>query len=312
MPSIPRLTPFTLPDTTPINPTLGTYVWGYKVGNAPHLYPGFTVQATKNVPTIMRYINTLPVKPILQQYLTIDQTIHWADPMMQMGTFAPYGWPSYPNGTPTGAPQPVVTHLHGAEVQSEFDGGPEQWFTNFPPNTPMPMQRGDGYRTPIGQPVAPNEAVYRYVNEQEGTTLWFHDHALGLTRINVYGGLAAFYFLRDAFDTGLADNPLGLPAGAYEQEIVIQDRQFDTNGQLLFPDGAPAGLNGPPTNPADPPLLEPGVLRGRHRGERQELALQHGGAPALPLPPSERLQRPVLHPEHGHGHSRWPDAGQQR
>lgn len=247
---------FSLPDGTAINPPSGTWVWGYRVGGTP-LYPGVTVQATKGVPTIMRYLNTLPVKPILQQYFTIDQTIHWADPLMQMGSTTPYGWPSYPNGTPAGAPHPVVTHLHGAEVQSEFDGGPEQWFTNVPPATPMPMQRGEGYRTLMGQPVAPNEAVYQYLNEQEGTTLWFHDHALGITRLNVYGGLAAFYFLRDTYDTGLADNPLGLPAGAYEQEIVIQDRQFDTFGQLLFPDGAPAGLNGPPTNPTVHPFWNP-------------------------------------------------------
>jgi hypothetical protein len=44
--------------------------------------------------------------------------------------------------------------------------------------------------------------------------LWFHDHGLGLTRMTVFAGLAAFYFVRDQFDTGRADNPLRLPAGA--------------------------------------------------------------------------------------------------
>jgi spore coat protein A len=235
-----------------IDPSAGTWVWGYRVGGAPQNSPGVTVEATQGVTTIMRYYNTLPDPPILQEYLTIDQTIHWANPLgLAMGDtarFNPYGWPDYNQGTPTGpaigAPQPVVTHLHGAEVESEFDGGPEQWFTNLTTSNNF----GPQYRTMAGQAVDPNEAVYRYVNEQEGTTLWFHDHALGITRLNVYGGLAAFYFLRDAYDDGTAANPLNLPAGAYEEEIVIQDRQFDTNGQLLFPDGAPAGLNGPPTN----------------------------------------------------------------
>jgi FtsP/CotA-like multicopper oxidase with cupredoxin domain len=91
--------------------------------------------------------------------------------------------------------------------------------------------------------------MYQYPNQQEATTLWFHDHVLGMTRLNVYAGLAAFYLLRDDRDTGLPANPIGLPAGPYEHEIAIQDRQFDTNGQLYFPDGSGPGLNGPPPNP---------------------------------------------------------------
>ncbi len=72
---------------------------------------------------------------------------------------------------------------------------------------------------------------------------------LGATRLNVYAGLAAFYFLRDQYDTGIPDTGLNLPAGPYEVELVFQDRQFDTNGQWYFPDGSNSGINGPPTNP---------------------------------------------------------------
>jgi FtsP/CotA-like multicopper oxidase with cupredoxin domain len=99
--------------------------------------------------------------------------------------------------------------------------------------------------------------VFDYPNTQEAAAIWFHDHALGVTRTNVYAGLAAFWFIRDRFDTGAVNNPLTLPAGDQEVELVFQDRQFDTNGQWLFPDGAPAGLNGPPSNPTTHPFWNP-------------------------------------------------------
>ena len=96
-----------------------------------------------------------------------------------------------------------------------------------------------------------------------------------MVRLNVYAGLAGFYLLRDNRDTGLANNPITLPAGPYEAELLIADRQFDTNGQLFFPDGLPdnpAGLNGAAGQPRHAPLLDPGVLRRRHHRQRQELA----------------------------------------
>ena len=78
-----------------------------------------------------------------------------------------------------------------------------------------------------------------------------------MTRLNVLSGLAAFYLLRDDRDTGLANNPIGLPAGPYETELLIQDRQFDANGQLYFPDGSGSGLNGTPPNPDIHPFWIP-------------------------------------------------------
>ena len=208
----------------------GTYVWGYNVNGVGAYYPGFTVEAECGIPTTAWYSNNLPVSgSIVQGYITVDQTLHWADPLMEMGSLLPY----------TGPP-PIVTHLHGAEVPSEFDGGPDQWFT------PDGM-RGAGYRSLF--PVGGNQAVYWYPNDQEPTTLWFHDHALGATRINVYAGLAAYYLLRDwsverpDLPGGPNDVTVTEPGRAIfgdtqykpEIEIVIQDRMFDTNGQLYFP-----------------------------------------------------------------------------
>jgi FtsP/CotA-like multicopper oxidase with cupredoxin domain len=208
----------------------GTYVWGYKVGDAPLHYPGFTIEAQRGIPITVAYENNLPLEPFLQKYLTVDQTLHWADPLEQMGSFSPYR-----------GPPPVVTHLHGAEGPSAFDGAPDAWFT------PGLAHKGKGFVT----------NVYTYPNRQEATALWFHDHALGMTRLNVYAGLAAFYLIRDVYDPGVAGAGLNLPAGPYEIELCVQDRQFDKNGQWFFPAGSSAGLNGTPPDPDIHPFWIP-------------------------------------------------------
>ena len=221
----------------------GTWLWGYAVGQlgsypSPQ-WPGTTVEVHKGTPITIRYTNDLPQNSNLQKYLTVDQTIHWANPLGAQMSFGPY----------TG-PVPTVIHLHGGEDQSTSDGVPEAWFTNN-------GLHGKGYSS--YQPTTPNCVVYYYPNGQQATTLWFHDHALGITRVNVYSGMAAFYFIRDQYDTGLANNPLGLPAGNYEIELMVQDRQFDTNGQLYWPDSNddPSLVDGPPSNPKIHPYWIP-------------------------------------------------------
>ncbi|HYZ57720.1 MAG TPA: multicopper oxidase domain-containing protein [Streptosporangiaceae bacterium] len=221
----------------------GTYLWGYAVGavgaNPAASYPGVTVEAKKGTAITFKFVNNLPANPVLRKYLTIDQTIHWADPLQQGMQFSPF----------TG-PIPTVVHLHGGENQSTSDGVPEGWFTSN-------GLHGKGYSTAAS--TSANSTIYAYPNNQQATTLWFHDHALGITRLNVFSGLAAFYFIRDQYDTGLPGNPLGLPAGNQEIELMIQDRQFDTNGQLLFPDSAnnPSLVDGPPGNPKIHPFWIP-------------------------------------------------------
>jgi spore coat protein A len=247
----------------------GTMVFGYgikrgsklyppKASGLPGLYPGFTVVAQRGKKTKATYINHLvpqfsapstffnPFGPSLQNYITWDQSIHWANPYnLEMDN--PLRMNSY------AGPQPAVVHLHGGEVPSAYDGGPEQWWTpgaegSFKKKLKSSTFRGVGYV----------HNVYKYPNTQEPATLWFHDHTLGGTRLNVYAGLAAFYFLRGNGDDGVA-GPGKLPAGLQEVEIVIQDRMFDDNGQLLFPDGSPLGSpNGPPPpNPEVHPFWIP-------------------------------------------------------
>jgi spore coat protein A, manganese oxidase len=107
----------------------------------------------------------------------------------------------------------TVAHLHGAVVAPEHDGYPEAWFTST-------GQGGGTFQSPIAQ----------YPNEQPAATLWYHDHSLGLTRLNMYAGLAGFYLIRDD-----AEDALNLPKGQYEIPLMLQDRQFQADGSLLYP-----------------------------------------------------------------------------
>lgn len=79
-----------------------------------------------------------------------------------------------------------------------------------------------------------NKEVHEYTNHQPGTTMWYHDHAMALTRLNVYAGLAGFYLLRDALE-----ERSNLPCGDYEYPILIQDKSFNEDGSLFYPDEPP-------------------------------------------------------------------------
>ena len=100
----------------------------------------------------------------------------------------------------------AVMHLHGAKVPPESDGYPEDW------------------KTP-GQSV-----IYRYPNRQDAATLWYHDHAMGINRLNIYAGLFGMFLIRDAFEDGL-----NLPKGDAEIPLVFFDRMLTRDGQLLYP-----------------------------------------------------------------------------
>ena len=230
----------------------GTYLWGYNVNGSGAQWPSTTIEAKRMTSTVVTYTNHLQgqngAPPVLQKWLVTDLSLHWSDPLHI--THDPnnncMSGPPLAAGclTSYGGPVPTTVHLHGAEVLSDFDGQPDTWFT------PGLALKGPAFVS----------NVYTYPNGQEATTLWFHDHSLGTTRLNVYAGLAGFYLIRDDRDTGIANNPLGLPAGPFETELLIADRQFDANGQLLFPNGAPGnrfGINGPPPNPDTHPYWNP-------------------------------------------------------
>lgn len=137
---------------------------------------------------------------------------------------------------------PIVTHVHGAHVGPDSDGYPEAWW--LPGANDIP----EGYATQgalYGQydtsNTDPGTAVFQYPNDQRSATLWYHDHTLGMTRLNVYAGPAGFWLLR-----GDDEDALELPGPApalgdgpntdyYEIPIAIQDRSFNKDGSLFYP-----------------------------------------------------------------------------
>jgi spore coat protein A len=227
-----------LPTTTEDGKPTGfgsTTVWGYE-GEAENAIthedlgsvastPGSTFEAIQGVPVQVKWVNNLidsNGKP-LTYMLPVDPTLHWANPNNLPMDMTSANAPVFPPGyTEAQAPVPIVTHLHGGEVSSASDGYPDAWWT-------ADGKHGPSYNTAV--PTEANSAVFVYPNEQQPTTLWYHDHALGLTRLNVLSGLAGFYIIRNTSD------PVEklLPNGEYEMPLALQDRSFLADGSLYYP-----------------------------------------------------------------------------
>jgi FtsP/CotA-like multicopper oxidase with cupredoxin domain len=158
----------------------------------------------------------------------------------------------------------MVTHVHGAVgVGDESDGYAEAWYLPAAGGIPAGYAtEGTWYNffgskalAKYGSAWGPGFATFQYPNANRASTIWYHDHALGMTRLNVYAGPAGFYIIRGgpAGDSAVLDSRLGtaavLPGPApkegdkfppnktyYEIPIAIQDRSFNTNGSLFYPD----------------------------------------------------------------------------
>jgi FtsP/CotA-like multicopper oxidase with cupredoxin domain len=122
----------------------------------------------------------------------------------------------------------TVTHLHGARTNAGNDG----WAHNAG--------------------LTGTSQLAEYQNRQQAMPLWYHDHAMAITRFNVHTGLAGMYLVRDD-----EEDALGLPHGDHEIPLILTDRNLDTDatgaltGQLLFkvpfipPDGPMIPFSGP-------------------------------------------------------------------
>ena len=178
--------------------------------------PGPTFEASVGQKMRVKWINRL----ICPHPFAVDPTIHWANPN-GMPMEPPKPWPDFPPGFCKAQwPVPVVTHVHGGANAPESDGFPEDWFTYNDENSP----EGAG-------------GLCTYPNCQQPATLWYHDHSLGITRLNVYAGLAGFYLLRNpalGFDDPSEHSFTVLPHGRYEIPLVIQDRSFCADGSLAY------------------------------------------------------------------------------
>jgi spore coat protein A len=248
-----------------------TTVWGYGAvkgqGRDPlllHHAPSLTIEAQWKRPVRVKWINDLVDKDgnYLSHLLPVDKTLHWANP--PGGEADRDTRPTFTEtpGPYTG-PVPMVTHVHGAVgVGDESDGYAEAWYLPKADNIPA------GYATEgtwydffagkaagsYGATWGPGFATFQYPNANRASTIWYHDHSLGMTRLNVYAGPAGFYLIRGgpAGDKAVLDSRTGatavLPGPApkegdkfppnktyFEIPIAIQDRAFNTDGSLFYP-----------------------------------------------------------------------------
>jgi spore coat protein A len=119
----------------------------------------------------------------------------------------------------------AIAHLHGAKTASKDDGYPEDWFT-------------PGHSRTCTYPL-----------QQDATALWYHDHAMGINRINTYAGLFGMFLLRDHLE-----DSLHLPSGKYEVPLILYDRDFAADGQLFY------DVSGDPKTPWIPEFSADGIL----------------------------------------------------
>ena len=190
-----------------------TTVWGYGNALQSTTYPGRSFVVRRDQQINVHWKNELVDGQgnALPHLFPVDSTLHWADPLQAGRIEGPYL-----------GPVPVVSHVHGGNTPADSDGHPDAWFTP--------------HNTHVGRLFNPHP--FTYPNDQEAGTVWYHDHALGITRLNVYAGLAGFYIIRDENEDKLiADR--NLPTGPYEIPLAIQDRMFTAAGQLFYPTSDP-------------------------------------------------------------------------
>jgi spore coat protein A, manganese oxidase len=249
-----------------------TTVWGYGAvksadpnGLLLHNAPSLTIEALADRPVRVKWINDLVDErgKYLPHLLPVDPTLHWANP--PGGNKGRDKRPTFTETPePYTGPVPIVSHLHGAVgVGDESDGYPEAWYLPAARNIPSSYaRRGTWYsffakkaKRNFGAVWGNGFATFQYPNKNRASTIWYHDHALGMTRLNVYAGPAGFYIVRggpsgdayvtDSRDASTAVLPGPAPAAGdpfppnetyYEIPIAIQDRAFNNDGSLFYPD----------------------------------------------------------------------------
>ncbi len=256
-----------------------TTVWGYGAVNGAgsrnalllHHAPSLTIEAQAGRPVRVKWINDLKDANgnYLPHLLPVDPTLHWANP--SQGSDPAYGMgakDTRPTFTSTPAaytgPVPTVPHVHGAVgVGDESDGYAEAWYLPAASDIPAEYAKtGTWYdffagkaKAGFGETWGDGFATFQYPNVNRASTIWYHDHAVGMTRLNVYAGPAGFFLIRGGpdGDTAVLDNRAGLTAVLpgpapkegdkfppnktyYEIPIGIQDRAFNADGSLFYPD----------------------------------------------------------------------------
>ncbi|MEU6347559.1 multicopper oxidase domain-containing protein [Streptomyces sp. NPDC046977] len=227
-------------------------VWGYWANNphAPHEptgmgYLGPTISVTTDHPTVVKYRNELPTTHLFQ--FVIDAIRNGCSEL------TPTPPPPYKPTLPFPANINVwnVVHQHGGFTAPQSDGMPMQSFSSDG------IHAAD-YTTLDPGRVKANEAISAYTNHDRSCMLWYHDHGMGMTSLNVYAGLAGLWLIRDP-----ADERLGLPRGEFEVPLILQDRTFHEDGSLAYTMTLREGEDTPVVNGKAYPFLA--VERRRYR-----------------------------------------------
>uniref|UniRef100_A0A0D9UWA8 Plastocyanin-like domain-containing protein n=1 Tax=Leersia perrieri TaxID=77586 RepID=A0A0D9UWA8_9ORYZ len=214
LPQMPKIYGFSMRygHPTPIHLTIGMYqkkwkfhrdlpatpVFVYGTSAATATFPGPTIEALQGVPLSVTWENHLPDRHILPW----DPTIPTAIPRRHVSG---------------GGGIPTVVHLHGGVHPPQSDGSAFAWFT------------AGNRDTGPAWPTSP--APYTYPNIQSPGNLWYHDHALGLTRANLLAGLLGAYVIRNP----ATEAPLGLPAGeVFDRVLILADRSFNSDGSIYM------------------------------------------------------------------------------
>jgi len=203
--------------TDQLHPNLApTTLWGYgntaqAVSAQRHL--GGAIVAQRNRPVRIRFKNELPPSHILP----VDGTAPGVDP----GTMAMHNR--------------IATHLHGGHVPWPSDGGPWHWFGPGDTGTALPVNVGASYHRWLPDTTGALTADYWYPNDQSARLMWYHDHAVGITRLNAYSGIATAYLLTDPAVENILVGSGALPS--IQIPLVFQDKVFDPlrPGQLWYP-----------------------------------------------------------------------------
>jgi spore coat protein A, manganese oxidase len=235
------------------NPKFLTKVYGYGTSAGDATYPGHSFVVESGSPIAVQWTNGLP---------TGEQLLRAVDPtVLDQPTHDQSGTPYYTVSTDSTGFQtvnftygvPMVPHVHGGHTTAASDGTPLQWFTAG--GQKGPDQKGPDFVSNL----------FTYDNSQQAASLWYHDHAMGITRLNVYAGLAGFYIIHDKHEEGLTtpSSPsdmihtgTALPAENFDIPLAIQDRMFTTDGQLYYP-ANPLPPEGPATQPMPDPSVHP-------------------------------------------------------
>ncbi|GAQ84217.1 Cupredoxin superfamily protein [Klebsormidium nitens] len=175
--------------------------------------PGPTFEVLQGQPLFVTVVNKLPGNNTGSLANAIDYTLTFLPPPPGKGVF-------------------TSVHLHGGIQEPQSDGNPDVWFTNpdlcdYSTETcvgPL-FNVSNKYLDPPGQ------KTHFYPNINPATLLFYHDHAFGVTRLNVYNGLLGHYIVRSQWEL---QNP-ALPKGKYEREMAIVDVLLNPDGSLDYP-----------------------------------------------------------------------------